>query len=336
MLFVSRQIGSTKWGICDTDDMKEDIIGRADIEKLVLDVGLVIEGVDVTFNPIGRYRYVSCISPRQPAQFKTAEQAKAKVMKRIDTQVYNGVVQAISVDCTDTDVRLSDYGKSWGSYAFWFNRIGERTRFIFDDSLQFGPRTFKEWHHRPIVMDLREVTNMKLVDYVYSDYISDSQFDLDFIQYQYMDREERCLYPEALWILHNGSFASTNTHLAKLIVDSLGKTEDLIYKKYRRDFLQTCKSRLILRDNKAAKALVPVFTQRLKRHWATTCDFAVLRDSCMPELFDILLADTTISWSSLHRLQNYVAYFHITPEVRQAFVDFCHRAVSWYYSMIKE
>lgn len=335
MLFISRQVGVDKWGICDTDDMHEDILTRNEIEQIILDYDLRIEGTLMLTHPIEQYRYLSAVNVVQPANTKTAEQAKAKVMKHVDTQVYNGAVQGISVGVDDTAVRLSDYGTNWGSYVFWFNKIGRRTRFIFDDSLKFGSKTFTDWHNRAVIMDMTEVNNMKLVDYVYSDFISDSQMDVDDIQYYYIDRPERRWYPEALWIIHNGTFFTSNAPAIAMIMSDMGAVEDMIYKKYKRDMLKTCQSQFVLRAEKHVKTLLYMSVELMHPVWATTCEYAVLRDACMPILFDKLAQDTTISYASLRRLQNYITFFHVSPEIRKAFVDFCHRAVSWYLTQAK-
>lgn len=331
MLYISRQIGVDKYGVVDTDDGQEDVLNRKQIEHVVVDLHIPIEGATIFEHPTHHYKYLSGVEVIQPNM--TRQQLKSKVLQGIDVRYHEGVVTAISVMYPDTTIRLKDYGTEFGNYVFWFNRVEPNTIFVFDDGLKFNSKTFKDWRQRGIVMDLSNVTDMKIVNRIYDDFAYDMEVDVSFIQFYYLDKPERRWYCEALWIINNGHVIDIQTGIVQRIIKCLGSGDKLIHDRYLKEFYSLFKSRLEVRSE--LRGALRSQSNMFKNSWFGCCEYQVLRDEVSKTLVVKLANDTTLSAASLRRLLNYVQFFNPPDEFRKAFVTFCNKALSWYKSFWK-
>ena len=172
MLFVSRYIGTDKYGVVDTDDGVEDIVSPTEIGQAVNFLFIKIAGV----NPS-----LGITRPYQSLGTKTVFQTKLLALHGVDTTVWSDMITSIRFDqhleTRSAELKLSDLGTSIGDFVLRGNTVsGElKLTLVFDDKLvsveeyAFSPLTTKatSLSGLGVVFDLRGVKREALAKSVY-------------------------------------------------------------------------------------------------------------------------------------------------------------------------
>lgn len=183
MLYISRCIDFSKYGVVDTDDGVEEVVGLMDIIKMVRDTHIDIKGVvsdpDIICSDFGP----GMIRPYQPAETMTALQAKTNLLSHVCVKTYGTMITSV---CWRVDelrepvrIRLSDFGSSCADCILRENLLlGSKTVIlVLDDKLSVTPKTFRLGRLMPsavdikegigVVFDMHEVRNKRLASRIY-------------------------------------------------------------------------------------------------------------------------------------------------------------------------
>lgn len=335
MLYISRRISNNAFGVVDTDDGSEDIMSRKEIREAVIKLGIKIEGVSIYKEADRNVYNIRSIKPYQPTDSVSRQQVKAKVLRGVDIKKHGDVITGISVTGINGQVpvvRLSDYGTEFEKYVLSGFHIEVGTVFILDDSLKITAATFKDWHGR-LQMDLREVSDMKIVNAIYSDFVCQPYIGVRGIHQYYIDKPERKGYAEALWILANGHKNNGSKSDVPNIIAAFGPdVQDLVTQQFSKEFF-TIATKSQLRENEhynaAALARQAVQTIYVLRDGgvAKSNNFSVWRSSGRTyEMLELLSYCSTLNTHAVIRFMNYMHYFKSSEEMQAAFVDFCQRS----------
>lgn len=172
MLYISRIINDpvidVKYGVVDTDDDVETLIGMEELSDIVLRKHIHIDGVILESSDSGQY--VKDTVPYQDMRYYSAKQAKTKALLGVDVRVWRNIVTGILADGavakSDVRIRLSDYGTelAGGSYLGWTNisKLGQMMTLVLDDKItDFDCSSHRVYGVR---FDISEVTNQAIID----------------------------------------------------------------------------------------------------------------------------------------------------------------------------
>lgn len=172
MLYISRIVNDpvidVKYGVVDTDDDVETLVGLEKLSDIVIRKHMHIEGVIVEASDSGLY--VKDTVPYQDMRYYSAKQAKARTVLGVDVRVWRNIVTGILADGTvaksDVRIRLSDYGTelAGGSYLGWTNisKLGQMMTLVLDDKItDFDCSSHRVYGVR---FDISEVTNQAIID----------------------------------------------------------------------------------------------------------------------------------------------------------------------------
>lgn len=139
MLYLSRFVDSTHYGIADTDDDSEEVVRIVKLAEAA-SYNIKVEGIDA--------RRVNAIEVYQPVDTLSLFQLKTKVVLGVDIKIYHGIISSVRWDkgniTSPVTIRLSDYGKSCACFILTGNKQedGHKVTIVLDDSLEFSKETF--------------------------------------------------------------------------------------------------------------------------------------------------------------------------------------------------
>ena len=191
MLFVSRYIGTDKYGVVDTDDGVEEVVTLNDIEHAVLQQGLEINGAvihrDFPQRDGGKgHKWLDYAKPFQDDSSKTSFQEYVKREQSVEVNVYNSTITCIHAANRrirrPVSIRLSDFAPAIGDCVLSPNATVGRhiLTLVFDDKLKsltelsFRMAKYSEASERygveshGVVFDMRELSSNELAFKVYS------------------------------------------------------------------------------------------------------------------------------------------------------------------------
>ena len=169
MLYISRRVDKTTWGVVDTDDDVETIVDGNEISRLVNSQCVTIHGVRPTV--------ASSVSIEvyQPAETLTRLQVKTRTLQQVDIKVYKNMITSIRFNKDKIQnsprIRLSDFGTELAGYVLSENKYCghyKKLVLVFDDKLTYKPNTFKRLqfgtplvgvHGMGLVYDLKELSD---------------------------------------------------------------------------------------------------------------------------------------------------------------------------------
>lgn len=186
MLFVSRYIGKTQYGVVDTDDWKEEVVSYEQIQDACVNHRLEIMGTEVSTSNFENYFYLFVVDifPYQPPELISHLQTKTRVLKHVDVTAYNFMITSVFIDAESITspkyIRLSDYGVFCAD-CFLENNRGSREHkvtLVLDDRIEVSELAF---HFRRqnefqgigrigVKVDISEVTNKETLRRVFSSF----------------------------------------------------------------------------------------------------------------------------------------------------------------------
>lgn len=143
MLYISRCVGKSSYGIVDTDDDSEQIVSYTDLLSMCHSFKkLHINGVKLSGGVVDR------VEVYQHTDYVTGRQAKLKSMRNVELIVYKDMITAIRWDASKVDcpveIRMSDYGRRCADRLLWGNLRagGHILTLIFDDNIEVSSYSF--------------------------------------------------------------------------------------------------------------------------------------------------------------------------------------------------
>lgn len=338
MLYVSRYVGQTKYGVVDTDDGVETVVSFQDLADYVLVDGLDIKGVNIDYivRRNKQVPFVRSITVYQEGSFLTARQAKTKTLKGIDVIVNNGRIAQITVGNgglkQETRLKLSDYGTSCGEYILKNLNYLRDNRLIIelDDGIAVGPKTFKYYVNRGVVLDMTAVKNSKTVEYIAHE-LSSSERWLENPIAPVIDTPQRMDFYIAETILNRSINSLPQIKSIRELVSDPVAVNALIAKKHRSEFKGVSRAQFLpgryfrgARDTKRFVGWLAGFG------WLTKCDnYETLVNKNCINILACLRECSTCNNNVLLRFENYIRFFTPTDEIKKAFVQLCQSAGKW-------
>ena len=181
MLYVSRRVGYDKFGIVDTDDGVEEVVGYG-VLLPVVDLGIEVKGIDLEDNRFAQSALFA-VKPYQAPEYTTPLQAKTSMLRHVDIVVYKDAIVGVTTHPWDikepVTIRLSDFGTHCAEGCLRDNeKIGKhKVTLILDDKIHLDDLSLSLASNDSgfslgvegagFVFDLREVTSMRTIDMVY-------------------------------------------------------------------------------------------------------------------------------------------------------------------------
>lgn len=342
MLYVSRYVGQTKYGVVDTDDGVETVVTYQDLTEYVLNNGLDIKGVTIGYTVRKRRRvpYLSSVKVYQNGSFLTAKQAKAKTLKGVDVIVNNGQIVQINIPQDGlkqpTTIKLSDFGTSCGEYIFKnLPYLGNSSLTIeLDDSVAVSAKTFKYFVNRGVVIDMSAVTNPKVVEYVAHELSTEDRW-LERATVAVLDTPQRMDFYIAETILNRPMNGIPKIKSISDVVSDPKAVNILIAKKHRSEFKGVSRAKLLPSKSVKWAHDTKRFVNWLASYgWLTKCENyeTLVNRNCLGVLA-CLRECSMCNNNVLLRFENYLRYFTPTDEIQEAFVQLFKAAGPWLFDI---
>ena len=180
MLFVSRRVGYDKFGVVDSDDGVEEVVGYGVLLKVV-DLGIDVKGIDLFDNRFAQSALFA-VKPYQLPETVTPLQTKTSMLRHVDVIVYKSSIVGIVTHPWDiqspVSLRLSDFGTHCAEGFLRDNeKIGKhKVTLILDDNIYLDDLSLSLASNDSgfslgvegagFVFDLREVTSARTIDMV--------------------------------------------------------------------------------------------------------------------------------------------------------------------------
>lgn len=336
MLYISRRVGGSKYAIVDTDDNTEEVISLRDLGQ-ILDLGLEVKGVEVieTFRRNGQDRIRVKIDVYQNAAYATTRQAKLNVLKGVEIKTSGNIVTSISLRdkelAADTVIRLSDFGSECADCIFV--RSGFRNTptltVILDDKIKLKSKSLDMACYAGIHFDLTEVTNPKVVQYAYHEWLS-GHGSLTLAQY-ITDNKERYEYWEAVGVVTRASNPTK-----KMFSDELSAA---VAARFMDEFERLASSNFQFASTKDARYAGKRHAQAVKKEKAFWFSDDVSYSEVMSKsgiIFHTISTTTTCNKAFISHFNAYIGYFTPVDEVKRLFMKLCIRYNRWIYNYGRE
>lgn len=342
MLYVSRYVGQTKYGVVDTDDGVETVVTYQDLTEYVINNGLDIKGVTIGYTVRKRRRvpYLSSVKVYQNDSFLTGKQAKTKTLRGVDIISNNGQIAQINVGADGLKqpvrIKLSDFGTSCGEYIFKHMPFLSNNALTIelDDNVAVGAKTLKYFVNRGVVLDMTAVTNPKVVEYVAHELSSQDRW-LERSTVSVIDTPQRMDFYIAETILNRPMNGVPKIKSISDVVSDPIAVNALITKKHRSEFKGVSRAQFI-----ASKSIKWANDTKRFVNWLASYGCLTKSDnyetlvnrSCLGVLA-CLRECSTCNNNVLLRFENYLRYFTPTEEIQNAFIQLFHSASQWLFDI---
>lgn len=345
MFYISRFVGAKKFGLCNTDDGVEQIVDGRQLESIVIGQGVEVKGVTVA--PWNSSKRISLVDVYQ-VEF-TTKQAKCKVMLGVDIKLFRGTITSIEWDKSPNGmrrrIRLSDFGVACGAKLFhtmavkYFRGAVRHSDLvlILDDKLQCDQKAFKYALNTDVMFDLREVTDVKIANTFYLNYLNTNMADEQLNEFV-LDIPERLDYWYGVKVVNYGlTFDPLGNHISHYVNDTETVIEAM-YQKYKSEFLALPKKfSFKLREDDSNHSIRTSVANQVnfflhnRPDIITSQDFELLWKAYninhdIPSIRLILEYDTEQGLTApLRRLRNYLEYIDRPDDFKQVFIDLYHK-----------
>lgn len=177
MLYISRMIkngDSTLFGVYDTDDGREELLTYSGLDDAVAYVK--IEGSLLRLYD-DEEESVYDAEPVQIPEFKKPAQDRVRVLYDVEFTLFkNGIslVKWWQESRKGSVIRLSSIAERVYDCAFLYCPTYPTVTFILDNKISLSPHALAGFFETRAVLDIREVTNLALVEQVYHEVSSNS------------------------------------------------------------------------------------------------------------------------------------------------------------------
>lgn len=339
MFYISRKIGTNKYGVVDTEDGREDIFTLNELKEMCCGMRIPIEGV-TTF--VSNYRTgnlnIGGVSVYQPAETSSVRQTKLNALFGVQIKTMDDTVVSIVIrdarQSSERPVRLSDYGSKCAKYLFHDNcrsLSGTRLTLVLDDNIWICGKAFKDFVECDVVIDLREVSNDKQAELVYRDMLHSYGVSAATLHQHIIDKPERMDFWRAVYVMSHGFTALEKfTHVRDvLVIDPIG-TQCKVIKRFKSDFLAIADCNFALNSRGKWSYLLEHYINWLKdaknSELMSHPTFRALKSADLSTMVKVMANETTCNANIVNRFYGCVQYFDTTPEIEAAWVKFVTRA----------
>lgn len=183
MLFISRRVGYSGYGVFDTDDNTEEVRTDDELDEILSLTTVRIKGAERAWKGklkpgvVGRCSY----NPYQDKRSISLLQTKTLALQGVEVKTCGSYITDIRLNNSVPAVlRLSDFGSKCGDLLFYRNERQKSLRLtlIMDDRVRIGQLTFRlvpvesrfvncGVHGIGVRFDLREVSNLDTRKLIY-------------------------------------------------------------------------------------------------------------------------------------------------------------------------
>lgn len=332
MLYVSRQMGKSTWGIVDTDDGVENLCNRTDLITAVTRCNLDIKGVSYSHGSLSVVVY-------QNPEFLTTKQAKSVTLFGVDVKTSGNIIVGLQIKrglCKGSvTIRLSDYCANCGNYIL--SELQPRNcpghvYIVVDDKLKVTKKTFTGLRdYGNVYLDLTEVTNQKTLDSCYM--CDDFRDGPEGISSHIRDDSDRLDFYIGIAILVQGLGKFISINKASDVVSSVDTVSKKLAERYAQEWDALVNFKLQHQHSRSwpggylshRKELINAVAQS---YYEGNLSYKLAKQS-MSELFYVLRQISNIPQAPLGRMQNYFIYFNPTKEAQNILVEMCGRGAMW-------
>lgn len=329
MLYISRSLGSSRYGVADTDDDTEEIVTWGQLSDLVIRLKLDIKGAVLGKNSGGVF--LSVAEPYQDMRQYTNLQVKTKTLLGVDVRTYhNEIVRIIingEVAKADTTIRLSDFGKVMSNNVsiVRINAEGDKKlTFVFDDKIAVAG-VKPSMCMQGLRFDIRELNDEDTIEDMYEDmmmlgYIAQVSWERYII-----DREDRQKFWKCKYILENVSSSDSQSleYLDK--VHDLEEVSEKIADVCLKEFKELVK--VNFRMELFFHGYIDQYRDMTRDHLdilptLSVKDFERLRTSFI-HVFQLMRMSTNFHYDTLRRVENFLRYFKAPLWIQETYVQLC-------------
>lgn len=235
MLYLSRIIkGKTeKYGIVDTDDGVETIVTRAKLRKIVVEDGIVIDGVRI----INGNTDIFTFCPSRDNTKVSSKQVRLEFLTGVRINTFAGEITSIRVDGKvmrdGQRIRLSEYANrmDWNVKVIFLNMDMQRLTLVFDDKIETGGScVLPRGDH--LVFDMTEKTNNEEVSQFYKAFIKCFELGDGAWDSYLIDQPER-----RLWYMRRALLSCNIMRGSKLLEElSMAPASHRVHSLTKRDY----------------------------------------------------------------------------------------------------
>lgn len=335
MLYISRFIGTHRYGVVDTEDGVETSVSQYELEEYVMGLGIKIAGVGLGERTRHgrRERYIERVRVYQNTDHITREQAKLGLLRGVELKLNDSQIVSLSWDAGKIEcnqkLRLSDFGTSCSDSILRDAPLlstSHQLILVLDDNIKLSKSTFAGAYTHAAAIDVREVTQFSAVSMVYECYLKKPNI-IGSLESFILDNKPRQDYFRGVIVLNVGLGAAYK--LASLVNDCREVT-DKIARKYKRQFdaVSRAKYLAIQNDRWAASA---------KRYYSWVCapqyryfldDAEMILENRLyfVKIFEAMSELSTVDKNVLVRFENFMLNFEPVPEINEMFARFVERA----------
>lgn len=173
MLYISRCVGLSDYGVVDTVDGCETIEDVKTILNAAVNLHIDILGVGSDDRNKEQIALLTTVQPYQLPEQVTALMAKYESMLGVRITVWNDTLTRVTVSpgIDSVRLRLSDFCKVCADRVFEESDRFREVTLVFDDAVTLSDFSFMpvmfSWASRYVTFDVRECTKRATVDYLY-------------------------------------------------------------------------------------------------------------------------------------------------------------------------
>lgn len=302
--------------IADTDDNKKEAYMERFLQSVVQQYpDIEINGL--TLDPVTReIQDISVYTPQ-----RSTEELKLEMLTGLSIKTDCGVVMNINAGdyfTGDLSVRLSDYGSKCSSRILqYFKPASGILTLVLDDKIKVAADTFDSIGSRSVIVDVRSVTNAKMLELIYIGVLANFGFEHMCRDYILDDEDRLELYLGLFCISKYYTRHSLSTIVVSQFRDISKVSKavgDYMYPKFKRYI----PGDLIVRrdvDIGAMHSLVSSFKDLYIELSRGDIDFSVIKSFRIP-VFRALRC-LNVNNSMYNKLFKYIEFFSGTEECRE-------------------
>lgn len=333
MLYISRIVTRSTYGVIDTDDNVETIASYNELKHFVKDLGIDIDGVTIN----GTYLKIEVANHSNSSKI-----AKLAMMTGVVLSVVDDTLTSISFNhnvksCT---IRLSDYCSSIGDYVLSRRNISFLTSdkkivLVLDNDIDITGKSFSELYsfHNTLVVDITNYKSKKNINKLYKCVCNNSYLteigvgcfgiiDNDIIR-EKCNIGMRILKRGCQGLKYNTVTRSYDTFkrddIKDLFLQDYEAVDDFLAKKLMNTAKQLSVADFTFKPSYTLYNLDSIFDTFLKAYKSNLDYF--FDKSAIATLLRIL-SHTNLERQSYNLLCHYIRYFNRNVELRNYYIKF--------------
>lgn len=330
MLYISRCIGKTKYGVVDTEDEVEEVVTQEELADIVR-LGIVIEGAVISCKS-GKLPELVEAFPYCVHEHNSTTLMKLRILYGIDIHVRGNIITMLGRDDRVVKegfrIRLSDYGRVLGNHFLFDPSFGMHHKTVIlelDDKLALMEDAFNFASKAYVKLDITNVDEQTVVDAVYHEHWRNSSHLP--IEDLIIDKPERMEYYRVLEFLKGRPDAVVPTCPQSV--------KDKFTEKFRPEIMRmseytkniTCIAGQVERDFvSSCVAFMDIVARYLD---GDVKEFDEIRIINPETVFTFLGSWTTCSVHSAALIARYILYLDPPEDIKRAYEGLFCRLCDW-------